>query len=82
MDNDFARFDLGDFRSDKRGGIFCAGFLVEFSASIADEAAGKRALVEADRKLVAEACEHRFADRFVMRREIDGLEIPTVALGD
>ena len=55
VDNNFARFDLGDFRSDKRGGIFRAGFLVEFAASIADEAAGKRALVEADRKLVAEA---------------------------
>ena len=52
------------------------------TGSVAVEAAGECALIKADRKLVAEACQQRFADRFVMRREIDVLESPTVALGD
>ena len=81
MDDDLTRFDFGDFRSDECRGIFRAGFLVEFSASIADEAAGECALIEADRKLVAEARQHRFADGFVVGGEINRLEIPTMALG-
>ena len=63
MDDDFAGLDFGDFRGDEGGGVFHAGFLVEFAAAVADEAAGERALVEADGELVAEAGEHRMADR-------------------
>ena len=81
MDDDFAGLDFGDFRSDEGGGVFHARLLVEFATALADEAAGERALVEADRELVAEAGEHRPADGRVAGFEIHRRAIPAETLG-
>ena len=76
MDDDLARLHLGDFCRDEGRGVFDAGFLVEFSPAIADEFAGKRALIEADGELVAETGKHRMADGFAAFLEIHRPPIP------